>query len=189
MGDELIAAGDGTGGDETADGPVLAATLALLSLLSIGGGPKLIAPLSHELVSVHGWMTGATLVRLYGFSRLLPGIGGLILLSGLIGWSVSGPGGAFLMPLTLLLPSSFAALAAQRWWSTRVSPMWKAGLVRAMVPVSVGQGVTGGLAILHFAGLGWAGVAIALAAGAARLAGAPTLAVLAGGGAAALLFL
>ncbi len=160
----------------------LAGLFALLSLLSVGGGPKLMAPLAHEVVSVHRWMSGEALTGLYGLSRAVSGAGGLILLSGLVGWTVAGLGGALAMPLALLLPSSFAAFAATSFWQARPGAPWKATLVRAIAPVSVGQGLAGGIAILQFAHAGRTGFIIAGAAFAARLAGLPALPILAAGG-------
>ncbi|MBP2302261.1 chromate transporter [Azospirillum picis] len=170
---------------DVAVGLDLAAVLALVSLFSIGGGPRMMAPLSHELVGVHGWMTGPMVTQLYGFSRFLPGAGGLVLLAGMIGWNVAGSFAAAAMPLAVLLPAGVAAFLLLPSWHARVPPAWRAGLLRAVAPVSAGQGVAGGLAILQLAGQsGRAAIALALLAAAARSAGMPAPLVLAAGGAA-----
>lgn len=161
----------------------LAGLLAVLSVLSVGGGPRIMAPLAHEAVSVHGWMTGETLIRLYGLSRLLPGAGGLILLSGLVGGAVGGPAGALLMPLALLLPSALLCFAAVPRWLTPSGSGWKTILARAAGPVAVGQGMAGGIAILQFAHTGRGGLALAGAAFLGRMAGLPAPLVLALGAA------
>ncbi|CAO3419438.1 chromate transporter [Azospirillum endophyticum] len=162
-------------------GMELAAVLTFISILSVGGGPKLMAPFSHQLVVVHGWVGAAVLTQFYGMSRFLPGAGGLVLLTGLIGWSIAGPGG-LLMPLAALIPPLFLSSIMLPWWSIRVAAPWKAALVRATGLLSAGQGIAGGLAILQLVGLGRVGLVIATAAAVARLAGMPVPVVLAAGG-------
>lgn len=162
--------------------PVLTVILVLLSLVSIGGGPKLMAPFAHELVHLRHWMTGKELAGLYGLTRAVPGPGGLILLAGAVGGKVAGWMGAVVAPLALILPSSCLCFIATSPWQARPRAPWKALLMRTVAPVSVGQGVAGGIAVLQIMHGGEAGLVIAAAAFTARLAGAPTLAVLAAGG-------
>jgi chromate transporter len=160
----------------------LAGLFTLLSLLSVGGGPRLMAPLAHEVVSVHHWMAGEALTGLYGLSRLLPGAGGLVLLAGLVGWTVAGIAGAVVMPMVLLLPSTLVCYAAIPAWQARPGAPWKATLARAVAPVAVGQGLAGGIAILQYAQAGRGGLLLAGAALLARSAGAPAPLILIAGG-------
>src|SRR5260221_9800137 len=108
--------------------PTLGLLFVVLSVFSIGGGPKLMAPLSHEIVSAHHWMTGEALASLYGLSRGMQGPSGLILLAGLVGWTVAGIGGAVVAPLALILPSSLIAFVAAPIWEARPGASWKSTL-------------------------------------------------------------
>ena len=127
-------------------------------------------------------LLGAALTGLYGLSRAVPGVGGLALLAGLVGWTVAGAGGALVMPLALILPSCVAVFAAVPPWLARPGAPGKATLARAVGPVSVGQGFAGGIALLQFAHGGRIGLAVAGGAFVARLAGLPTLVILGAGG-------
>lgn len=162
--------------------PLLTLILAVLSLVSIGGGPKLMAPFAHEFVRVHHWMDGATLASLYGLTRGIPGLGGMILLVGFVGWTIAGMAGSIVAPLALLLPSSLLCFAVAPFWQARPGAPWKTLAQRTIRPVAVGQGFLGGIAVLHIAQGGHAGLAVAAAAFCARLAGMQTLAVLGLGG-------
>lgn len=173
--------------DAVGRGMELAAILTFISILSVGGGPKVMAPLSHQLVVLHGWVGGAVLMQFYGMSRFIPGVGGVVLLTGLIGWSIAGPGG-LLMPLAATIPPLFISSLMLSWWLSRGTAPWKAALVRTAGLMSVGQGIAGGLAILQLVGLGRAGLVTATAAATARLTGVPVPAVLAVGGLCGLCF-
>ncbi|HEY4343601.1 MAG TPA: chromate transporter [Parvibaculum sp.] len=162
--------------------PILTIILVLLSLVSIGGGPKLMAPFAHELVHLRHWMTGKELAGLYGLTRAVPGPGGLILLAGAVGGKVAGWMGIVVAPLALILPSSCLCFVATSLWQAQPRAQWKALMMRTVAPVSVGQGVAGGIAILQITHGGTPGLVMAGAAFAARLAGLPALAVLAAGG-------
>lgn len=161
----------------------LAALLVMLSVFSIGGGPKLMAPLAYEVVQVHRWMSGEALVALYGLSRILPGTGGLVLLAGLVGWTVGGAAGAVVAPLALVLPAALIAFVAAPRWLARPGAAWKGTLHRMIAPIAVGQGVAGGLALLFMLHAGWTGLAVTAAAFVAGLMRMPALAILAAGGA------
>lgn len=63
------------------------------SLVSIGGGPSILAGIQHEAVDVHHWVTSREFVELFAISRAAPGPGSM--LTTLIGWHVAGLTGAF----------------------------------------------------------------------------------------------
>ena len=53
----------------------LIAVFAPLSLVSIGGGPAIIAEMQHQAVTVQGWMTQREFADLFAISRAAPGPG------------------------------------------------------------------------------------------------------------------
>ena len=61
----------------------LAWVLVPFSLLSIGGGPSIFAPLQRETVDVWHWITAREFIDLFAIARTAPGPGAM--LSTLIG--------------------------------------------------------------------------------------------------------
>jgi chromate transporter len=120
---------------------------APLSLVSIGGGPSLIAEMQHQSVVAHGWITQREFADLFAISRVAPGPGAL--LAPLIGWQVAGWLGAFFVSLAFFLPSSLLVYAiarvSARW---RGSQAWTA-IDLGLAPITVGLVLAGGYAILR----------------------------------------
>ena len=135
---------------------------APLSLVSIGGGPAILAEMQHQAVGVHDWVTQREFGDLFAISRAAPGPGAL--LATLIGWRAAGWLGALMVSLAFFLPSSMLVYVAARFWSGGRGAAWHAVLEEGFVPVSAGLVLAGALAVLQSAGERAWGVALIAAA-------------------------
>src|SRR6185437_13266629 len=147
-----------------------------LSLLSVGGGPSILAGIDHA-VSARGWMSQRDFIDLFAIARAAPGPG--VLLATLVGWKVAGIPGAAVASLALFLPSSLLYYAVARHWSAE----------RGLAPIAAALILAGLLVILRASGTDYTLWAIA-AASTAILLWRPKLNplwVLAAGGIAAML--
>jgi chromate transporter len=153
-----------------ADEDVLAALVAIfapLSVVSIGGGPSVLAEMQHQAVVVHGWMSASEFADLFAISRAAPGPG--TLLATLIGWQVGGWLGALIASLAFFLPSSLLVYAAARLWNRWRGSAWHSAVEAAFAPIAVGLVAAGALAILRSANAGVLTWAIALCVAAVRI--------------------
>jgi chromate transporter len=151
----------------TGDGRTLA-ELALiflpLSLVSIGGGPTVLAEMQHQAVAIHGWMTEREFIDLFAISRAAPGPGALI--APLIGWKAAGWAGAVTVSIAFFVPTSLVvygmAYVWRRWPSRSVQRMVEAGFA----PIAPGLILASAYVMLESAGtrpLAW-GTACGVAA-------------------------
>src|SRR5262245_16271134 len=142
----------------------LALVFAPLSLVSIGGGPSILAEIQHQAVVVHGWVTQREFADLFAISRAAPGPGAL--LATLIGWQAAGWLGALVVSLAFFLPSSLLVYAVSHVWNRWRGSRWHAAVEAGVAPITVGLVGAGALAVLesgHAGALGWA-VAVGVAA-------------------------
>ncbi|HWI25504.1 MAG TPA: chromate transporter [Stellaceae bacterium] len=157
-----------------------------LSLLSVGGGPSILAGIDHA-VSARGWMSQRDFIDLFAIARAAPGPG--VLLATLVGWKVAGIPGAAVASLALFLPSSLLYYAVARHWSAHRGKLWHSALERGLAPIAAALILAGSLVILRASGTDYTLWAIA-AASTAILLWRPKLNplwVLAAGGIAAML--
>src|SRR5581483_5806593 len=63
-----------------------------LSLAAIGGASSIYAPLQHQVVDVHQWLSAREFLDLFAVARVTPGPGSM--LTTLIGWKMAGLPGA-----------------------------------------------------------------------------------------------
>ncbi len=141
----------------------LALVFISFSLTSIGGGPSVFAPMQHEAVDVHQWITGREFIEMFAMSRAAPGPG--TMLCALIGWKVDGWLGALVATLALFLPSSVLCYGVARVWNSYRGRAWHTAVQDGLAPVGTGLILAGVLAIGRVAGAGplWWGIAIAAA--------------------------
>lgn len=132
---------------------------APLSLLSVGGGVSIIAPLHHEAVLIRGWLTEQQFVEVFAISRAAPGPGSLIV--PLTGWKVAGWGGVIAASLGMFIPSSLLVYGVARLWNRYRGTMIHAALERGLACVAAGLVLAGTLAIFQSAGSNWQAIAIA----------------------------
>jgi chromate transporter len=154
----------------TEDSRTLAALLfvfAPLSLVSIGGGPSILAEMQHQAVVVHGWMTQREFSDLFALSRAAPGPGAL--LATLIGWKAAGWLGALIVSLAFFLPSSLVVYGAAHSWNRWRGSAWHAAVEDGFAPIAAGLVLAGAIAILQSGSAGLLTWAIASCIAACRI--------------------
>jgi chromate transporter len=142
----------------------LVLVFAPLSLVSIGGGPAILAEMQHQAVNVQGWMTQREFADLFAIARAAPGPG--MLLVTLIGWHVAGVAGVLVASLAFFLPSSLLILAVAHVWNRWRGSRLHGAIEAGFAPIAVGLVFAGALAILatgRASAPAW-GVALAVAA-------------------------
>jgi chromate transporter len=135
----------------------LASILAPLSLASIGGASSVYAPLQHQTVDVHHWITGHDFITLFAIARITPGPG--TMLATLIGWKVAGLAGALTATLALFLPATVLCYLVARVWTRYRGKPWHAAIEQGLAPIGAGLLFSGVLAILRIGAggpLSWA---------------------------------
>lgn len=135
-----------------------------LSLLSIGGGPGILAGIQSEIVETRHWMSERDFIDLFAISRAAPGPG--VLLATLVGWKVAGWTGAAVASLALFVPSSILYYAATRNWDRHRGKPWHTALELGLAPVAAGLILAGSLVILETGESGPLAWIVALAAAA-----------------------
>ena len=120
-----------------------------LSLLSIGGGPSILAGIQNA-VEARRWMSERDFIDLFAIARAAPGPG--VLLATLVGWKVAGLPGALVASLALFVPSSLVYYAIARHWSTHRGKDWHNALELGLAPVAAGLILAGSLVILRASG-------------------------------------
>lgn len=130
------------------DDPILGLLIVFvpLSLLSIGGGPSILAGIQNAVEARH-WMSEHDFVDLFAIARAAPGPG--VLLATLVGWKVDGVLGAIVASLALFVPSSLLYYAIARRWNAHRGKSWHTALERGLAPVAVGLILAGSLVILR----------------------------------------
>lgn len=130
-----------------------------LSLLSVGGGVSIIAPLHHQTVESFGWLTEQQFVEVFAISRAAPGPGSMIV--PLIGWKVAGVAGAAIASIAMFLPSSILVYGVAKLWNRYRGTPVHAAFERGLAAVAAGLILAGTLAIFQAAGTGWLAWAVA----------------------------
>ena len=120
-----------------------------LSLLSIGGGPSILAGIQNA-VSARHWMSEHDFIDLFAIARAAPGPG--VLLATLVGWKVAGIPGAIVASLALFVPSSIVYYLIARQWSAHRGKQWHSALELGLAPVAAGLILAGSLVILRASG-------------------------------------
>jgi chromate transporter len=143
--------------------PLLGLLIAFvpLSLLSIGGGPSILAGIQNA-VEARAWMSQSDFLDLFAIARAAPGPG--VLLATLVGWKVAGLAGAAVASLALFVPSSLLYYAIARRWHEHRGKPWHSALELGLAPVAAGLILAGSLVILRAGGSDYALWAIAAAA-------------------------
>ncbi len=147
------------------DNPLLGLTVILVpfSLLSIGGGPSIFAPLQREVVDVMHWVTAREFIDLFSIARVAPGPGAM--LTTLIGWKVAGWTGAIVATLALFLPASILTLMVARVYDRYRGREWHTALEVGLAPLAVGLIFAGAISIIRLSGNGMLTWAAAVGAG------------------------
>ena len=120
-----------------------------LSLLSVGGGPSILAGIQNA-VAARAWMSERDFVDLFAIARAAPGPG--VLLATLVGWKVAGLPGAAVASLALFVPSSILYYVIARRWSAHRGERWHTALEQGLAPIAAGLILGGSLLILRASG-------------------------------------
>jgi chromate transporter len=131
-----------------------------LSLVSIGGGPSVLAEMQHQAVVVHGWMTQREFGDLFAISRAAPGPGAL--LATLIGWRAAGWLGALVVSIAFFIPSSLVVYGAAHFWNRWRDSAWHAAVEAGFAPVAAGLVLASAFVILQSESTGMLGWSIAV---------------------------
>lgn len=124
--------------------------LVPLSIASIGGASGIYAPLQHQVVNVHQWLTPKDFLDLFAICRFLPGPSSL--LGAMIGYKVAGILGALVATLALYIPSSALFYMVARSWTSNQGKSWHIALQRGLAPIAAGLIMAGVLALFQLSG-------------------------------------
>jgi chromate transporter len=147
------------------ESPLVGLTFMLMafSVVSIGGGPSIFAPLQHQVTAVMGWLTPREFIDLFAIARVAPGPG--MMLSTLIGWKIAGIWGGVVATLALFVPSSLLAIVVARYWNKYRGHRWHRAAEAGLAPIAVGLLFAGAMSIMQLSAgsvLSWV---VALTAG------------------------
>jgi chromate transporter len=107
-----------------------------LSLAAIGGASSIYAPLQHQVVDVHQWLTAREFLDLFALARVTPGPGSM--LTTLIGWRMAGLPGAMVATLALYIPPCLLCYGVARAWNRYRGTQWHTALERGLAPIGTG---------------------------------------------------
>lgn len=139
--------------------------MAPLSLVAIGGGGAILAPMAHQTVDVYNWFDKRQFIDYFAISRAAPGPGAMIV--ALIGWHVAMWSGAFVAVVAMFVPSSLLCFGVAKVWNKYRGTEIHRALERGLAPIGIGFMLAGAIAILKASDTGLLGVL--LAAGATAL--------------------
>lgn len=131
------------------DGSILWQLILLfapLSLLAIGGWASVLAPMHHQVVEVHGWMSQREFIDIFAITRAAPGPGAMIVT--LVGWKMAGWIGAIVASLAIFIPSSVLAYSVGRVWNRYRGAQWHTALELGLAPMGVGLLMAGSLSVM-----------------------------------------
>ena len=135
-----------------------------MSFLAVGGGASILAPIHHQVVEVHAWITQREFVDMFAISRAAPGPGSMLVT--VIGWKVAGWPGALVASIGIFLPSSLLCYGVTRAWNRARGTRFHAALEQGLTPVAGGLMMAGALAIMRSADagpMGWIVAALSTA--------------------------
>ncbi|HEY1258227.1 MAG TPA: chromate transporter [Stellaceae bacterium] len=137
--------------------------MALLSLISFGGVPSVLADIHNFVVTRHGWLSDREFADYFGLVQAIPGPN-MILMMGFIGWKVGGLGGAVAGAAAIFGPSCTVTYGAYRLWDRfRLSP-WQTVVRRGLAPLTIGLVIAGGFVMARAADHDGPSAALTLAA-------------------------
>jgi chromate transporter len=114
----------------------LLASLAYLSLLTIGGGMAAFPEMKILTVDVHKWLTFPQLIHLYSVGQMAPGPNMMMIVA--IGEWVGGFFGAVVTLLAFFGPTALLAFVVARLWERLEKWPWRTSIQQGLAPVSIG---------------------------------------------------
>jgi chromate transporter len=141
----------------------LAWTFFRLSFLCLGGGTGAIPEMQRQVVGIQGWLTARQFVDGYALSQVTPGPA--MLVTGFIGYRVSGLPGALVAMAAMFLPTALLTwFVAHRWEQLRGRP-WAVAMERALAPLAIGLMAAGVYTVARSAVTDWSTVTLAVGVG------------------------
>jgi chromate transporter len=137
--------------------------LVLLSSISFGGFPTVLPDVRNFVVATHGWMTDQEFANLFALSQAIPGPN-MILMMGLVGWTVWGLPGAIASSVATFGPPCVLYFTAYRLWDRFRDASWQRIVRNGLVPVTTGLVIAGGVVIARAAAADWPAVVLTIAA-------------------------
>lgn len=121
------------------DNPILllAFKVATLACIAVGGYITTIPDLQRFVVTEHGWMTAELFVTLFAVAQAAPGPNFMVVT--LLGYSVGGALGAFLVTCSAILPTVLVAYLVAGPWERHKQARWRIIASRTIAPVAVGM--------------------------------------------------
>ncbi|MDR3514402.1 MAG: chromate transporter [Azospirillaceae bacterium] len=123
----------------------LALSMALLSLVAVGGANVVIPDMHRQFVGVYGWLGDADFARLFAIAQAAPGPN--VLIVSLIGWHVAGWRGALVATLGMCGPSGVLCYVMTRVWHRGGETWWRRRVQQALGPITVGLIAASGLTL------------------------------------------
>ena len=148
------------------DDPLIALMIIIapLSIVAVGGASSIYAPLQHQTVDVHQWLSAREFLEMFAIARVTPGPGSMI--ATLIGWKVAGLPGALVATLSLFVPSCIVCFFVARAWNKYRGTEWHTAIETGLRPVASGLVLAAVVVLLRLAQTGplsWGVVAAATA--------------------------
>jgi chromate transporter len=141
--------------------PALARVFAALSFLTIGGGMAAFPEMKVQIVTVHHWLTDASLLHVYSTGQMSPGPNMMMVAE--IGFLVSGILGALVAALAFFVPTGLLTFAIGRIWNRLKNWPWRDSIQKGLAPVAIGLAVGGLIIFGRGAITGWVTAVLALA--------------------------
>ena len=132
---------------------VLAAHLALLSSISVGGFPTVL-PDVRNLVTANGWATDQEFANFFAISQVVPGPN-MILMMSFVGLKVGGIPGAITSAFATFGPPCLMYYTSYRLWDRFRDRPWQQVVRRGLAPLTIGLVIAGGYVMARAADIGW----------------------------------
>jgi chromate transporter len=123
----------------------LALYFGFLSVISVGGIPSVMGEMQRIVVDVNNWVAPEEFVQLYAVGQAAPGPN--VLIASLIGWKVSGLGGALVALFAMCGPAAVISWYVSGAWDRFKDSPLRAMIQRAMAPMVVGLVGAGGVVL------------------------------------------
>jgi chromate transporter len=144
--------------------PALVAHLIVLSMISFGGIPAMLPNLRDYVVTANGWITDQDFANCFAVVQAIPGPN-MILMMSFIGWKIGGLPIAIASAFATFVPPCAISFVVFRWWERFRDASWQGPVRRGLTPVTIGLVIAGGYAMAQASDVGWASVAVTVAAG------------------------
>ncbi|MBM3486397.1 MAG: chromate transporter [Alphaproteobacteria bacterium] len=139
----------------------LIAHFAVLSLLAVGGVPTVIPEMHRHAVDVAGWLSDTEFTNLFAIAQGAPGPNMTIVT--LIGWHVTGLGGALVATAAFCVPCCVLTYFVFQLWNRWRDRPWRVAVQAGLSAVTIGIVAAGALVIAIAADTNLARFAITLA--------------------------